>query len=156
MNSMDPDQIVPIELVVAVMMGLAVATWQQAEPAPRPDGARTARVPALLEATTALTRQPTEEFARAFTDRDPRAYGALAHLEQAAESAAGAMRERCLRARDERQWASLQKKRAAIPTPSPLGVRSRCGRPSKQPGQSAHRAARCPGRTAARRRRRLR
>jgi tetratricopeptide (TPR) repeat protein len=106
---MDPDQIVPIESVVAVMMGLAVAMWQQAEAAPRPDAARTARVPALLEATTMLTGQPTEEFARALTEGDLRAYGALAQLEEAAESAAGALRERCLRARDERQWASLQR-----------------------------------------------
>ena len=62
----------------------------------------------LLEVTAALTGQSTEEFARAFIAGDSRAHGALARLEEAAESAAGAMRERCLRARDERQWASLQ------------------------------------------------
>lgn len=107
-KAVDPNQIVPIESVAAVMMGLVVAMWQLAKPAPRPDGARAARVPALLEATTALTGQPTEEFARALTEGDPRAYGALARLEEAAESPAGAMRERCLRARDERQWAALQ------------------------------------------------
>ena len=47
-KTMDPGQIVPIESVVAVMMGLAVAMWRQAEAAPRPDAARTARLPALL------------------------------------------------------------------------------------------------------------
>ena len=106
--TIDPNQIVPIESIVAVMMGVAVAMWQQADSAPRPDDARTARMSGLLEVTAALTGQSTEEFARAFIAGDSRAYGALARLEEAAESAAGAMRERCLRARDERQWASLQ------------------------------------------------
>jgi tetratricopeptide (TPR) repeat protein len=99
---------IPMEMQVGMRMGLAVATWRQAAPAPPPDAARAARAADLLEVTTALTGQSAEELAQALADGDPRACGALVLLEDVAERTAGAMRQVCVRSRDQRQWVTLQ------------------------------------------------
>lgn len=107
-GTVDPDATIPIEAVAATPMGFAVAMWQQAEPAPRPEQWRLDRVPALLAATAALTGQPTEDFARALAAGDPRARGALIRLEYATGTAVDALRQRCVRWRAEGEWAALR------------------------------------------------